>query len=291
MSTLLLITLFLLGLTGGFFSGLLGIGGGIIMIPLLLYIPSLIGIGVISMKTAAGITMVQSLAGSLSGLVVHRKNKFVHLPLVIYMGVSGIIGSLIGSVFSKQMDSEAMLGIFAFMALFATVLMYLPKDPKDDGITVEEITFNKYLAVLIALTVGILGGIVGQGGAFILIPLMLYALKIPTRIALGSSVGIAFLSALAGFIGKWSTGQIPFLMAIVLVAGAVLGAQLGGYLSRSIKTSGLRLVLNILITGTALKMWFELNPKVACLIILGLFVLVIVRLYRNKNTQMHNEIA
>lgn len=291
MTSLFLITLFLLGLTGGFFSGLLGIGGGIIMVPLLLYIPSLVGIGAITMKTAAGITMVQSLAGSFSGLLVHRKNKFVHFHLVLYMGSSGIIGSLIGSVFSKHLESEVMLGIFAIMALIATMIMYLLNNDKDDEISVEDITFNKYLAVLVALIVGLLGGIVGQGGAFILIPLMLYVLKIPTRIALGSSVGIAFLSALAGFVGKWSTGQIPFVMALVLVAGSVLGAQLGGYLSKRMNTSGLRLVLNLVITGTALKMWFELNPKVAYLIMFGLLILAIIFLNKTKKTEIHNEIS
>jgi len=67
MTTLLLFVLFVLGLIGGFFSGLLGIGGGIIMVPLLLYVPSLIGLEAISMKTTAAITIVQSMAGSFSG--------------------------------------------------------------------------------------------------------------------------------------------------------------------------------------------------------------------------------
>ena len=275
MTTLLLCVLFTLGLIGGFFSGLLGIGGGIIMIPLLLYIPASIGLEAISMKTAAAITIVQSMAGSFSGAVIHKKNKFVHPQLLMYMGSGVVFGSLMGSFFSKQIKGEVMLGIFAGMALMATVLMFIPCK-KDDDLPVENVKFNKYLAFLVALIVGILGGIVGQGGAFILIPLMLYVLKIPTRIALGSSVAITFLSALAGFIGKWGTGQIPFVMAIVLVAGALIGAQLGGRLSNRLPTASLRTILSILIAFTALKMWFELSPIVGYLFTIGLVLLLLV---------------
>ena len=290
MTTLLLFVLFTLGLIGGFFSGLLGIGGGIIMVPLLLYVPSLLGLEAISMKTAAAITIVQSLAGSFSGVVIHIKNKSVHPQLLIYMGSGVVFGSLMGSFFSKQINGEIMLGIFAGMALIATVLMFIPSK-KDDDLPVENVEFNKYLAFFVALLVGILGGIVGQGGAFILIPLMLYVLKIPTRIALGSSLAITFLSASAGFIGKWGTGQIPFVMAIVLVVGALIGAQLGGRLSNRLPTANLRTILSVLITFTALKMWFDLSPMVGYLLTIAFvsFLLVLLKRMRKQKLSKLNQ--
>jgi Predicted permeases len=285
MTALLLCVLFALGLIGGFFSGLLGIGGGVIMVPLLLYVPSFIGLEAISMKTAAAITMVQSLAGSFSGLIIHKKNHFVHWQLISYMGIGAVFGSLIGSFLSKQIHGNIMIGIFAGMALIASVLMFIPKK-SDDDISVENIVFNKTIAFFVALIVGLLGGIVGQGGAFILIPLMLYVLKIPTRIALGSSVAITFLSALAGFIGKWETGQIPFVMALVLVTGALIGAQIGGRLSNRLPTSSLRAILSALITIAGLKMWFELIPIVGYLLTIGVvFFLLIYFNTKRKQTK------
>jgi len=113
---------------------------------------------------------------------------------------------------------------------------------------------------------------------------MLYVLKIPTRIALGSSVAITFLSALAGFIGKWGSGQIPFVMAIVLVTGALMGAQLGGRLSNRLQTASLRIILSVLIAFTSLKMWFELNPFVGYLFTIGLLLLLLA-FFKDKKKQ------
>lgn len=253
-----LMLLLILGLIGGFFSGLVGIGGGIIMVPLLLYIPQLVGFAALDMKVVSGITMVQSLAGSLSALIIHRRNRFVHRPLVLSMGMGSVAGGLLGSVWSKSLSGNTILGIFALLAVVAAILMFLPAGEENGEAGSDNVRFSKVLAGGIGLGTGILGGIIGQGGAFLLIPLMLYILRIPTRIALGSSVAIAFLSALAGFLGKWGTDQIPLLMALVLAFGAVLGAQAGGHLSGRVKIGTLRYLLGVLIAGTALRMGYML---------------------------------
>jgi len=100
METYFLITLLLLGLGRGFLSGLLGLGGAIFMIPLLLYVPPLLGVGHLDMKQVAAISMVQVLFAPLSGVIVHHKNRFVSKSL-LYMGVSNAAGNLTGSIFSK----------------------------------------------------------------------------------------------------------------------------------------------------------------------------------------------
>ena len=126
MTAQLLLLLFGLGLTGGFLSGLLGLGGGIIMVPLLLTIPSLLGLEPISMRASVGITMVQSFAGSLAGLLVHRERQSIHRGLVLYLGASTAVGSLAGSVLSKDFSEVMLTGIFAALALVSTLLMLLP---------------------------------------------------------------------------------------------------------------------------------------------------------------------
>ena len=254
---LILITVvLLLGLGVSFFSGLLGIGGGIIMTPLLLYVPSLLGLGHLGMREVAGLTMVQGFVGALSGLVKHRDYGFVNRDLVLNMGVAIGLSSLFGAVLSKYVGQDTLLAIFALLALIAAGLMLVSREEGEDGAT--GIEFNRPLAISISIAVGFLGGLVGQGGAFILIPLMLFVLKLPTRITIGSSLGIVLFSAAAGFVGKLGTGQIILPLALALVVGAVPGAQLGSYVSKRVSTRALRGVLAALIGLTAVNMWWGL---------------------------------
>lgn len=258
MSPELALLVFLLGVSVSFFSGLLGIGGGIIMTPLLLYLPSVLGMADLGMREVAGLTMVQGLVGALSGSLRHRSYGFVHNRLVLTMGTAIALSSLAGAVLSKYVSQEALLAVFALLALVAAALMLVPKNGDGEEVILSEVDFDRPLAAAVAVAVGFLGGLVGQGGAFILIPLMLYVLKLPTRITIGSSLGIVLFSAAAGFVGKLSTGQIDIPLALALTAGAIPGAQFGGYVSKKVSTKALRGALAVLIGLTAINMWYGL---------------------------------
>ncbi len=252
-----LITLVFLGLGGGFLSGLLGLGGAIFMIPLLLYVPTLLGVGHLDMKQVAAISMVQVLSATLSGLIVHHKNRFVSKSLLLYMGICNAIGNLGGSVFSKQTKSAFLLAIFATMAVIASIVMFVPKREQGENIAPEDIKYNKPLAMAFSLAIGSFGGMVGAPGAFIYIPVMIYLLNIPTRIVIGSTLGIVFLGAITGTVGKMITGQIIWPYAIALVLGTVPGAQIGGRLSKQVDTKYLRLAIAVIIAITGLRMWYQ----------------------------------
>ena len=270
----LTITMIAIGFGGAFFSGLLGIGGAIILIPLLMYVPELLGLGTLDMQAISGMTMVQVFFAALSGYLFHRKNKTVSSELVLTMGLSIMAGSLLGSVASKFMTGEGLKAVFASLAVVAAVMMFIPKKEDDRGTVrptagnsgegevavgdANAVVFNKPVAAVIAFVVGVLAGIVGAGGAFILIPLMLYVLKIPTRITVGSSLAIVLFSAVAGMVGKFTTGQVPLMETTVLVLGAIPGAQLGGAFGKKVKVKTLRLMLAAIISLTAVKLWLEI---------------------------------
>lgn len=257
MDMLLAVTLLILGLGGGFLSGLLGLGGAIFMIPLLLYVPPLLGVGQFDMKQVAAISMVQVLSASLTGVLVHHKNKFVSRSLLLTMGLSNAAGNLAGSFYSQYTKSSFLLAMFATLAVIAAVAMFIPKREQGQDIAPEDLQYNKPFAAGVSLVIGTFGGMVGAPGAFIYIPVMIYALNIPTRIVIGSTLGIVFLGAVTGTIGKMITGQILWLPALALVVGTVPGAHFGGTVSKKVNTKYLRIAIAIIIAVTGIRMWYQ----------------------------------
>ena len=243
----------LLGTICGFFSGLLGIGGGIIMAPLLLYVPPLLGFESLSMHTVAGLTIVQGLGACISGVIVHKRFNTVSGQLALWMGATIFIAALIGGAGSEYASQHVLLLIFGMLALLAAILMLKPGVKEKKTPVVSELSFSVWRAVSTAGSVGVLGGMVGQGGSFILIPLMTSFVRIPTRIAIGSNLAIVLLSTTAGFLGKAVTGQIEWLLAIPIMLTVVPATQIGGVLSHRVPVVKLRKILGVLIALAAVR--------------------------------------
>jgi len=244
-----------LSLVTGFLSGLLGIGGGIVMAPLLLYVPPLFGFEPLPMRIVAGLTIVQGLLACISGALSHRQFRMVSGRLSLYMGISIFIAAMAGGAGSSYVSNEILLFLFACLALSAALLMLAPVKKDSENPDVERITFHRWRAVTAASSVGLLGGLVGQGGSFILIPLMTSFVKIPTRIAIGSNLAIVLLSTIAGFIGKATTGQIAWMLAIPIALAVVPAAYVGSLVSRRVPVHGLRNALAALIAIVAIRIW------------------------------------
>ncbi|HJN50771.1 MAG: sulfite exporter TauE/SafE family protein [Pseudomonadales bacterium] len=247
-----------LGLVTGFLSGLLGIGGGIVMAPLLLYLLPVLGFEPLSMRIVAGLTIVQGLVASISGAVSHHRFHFVSFRLSLVMGSAIFVAALAGGMGANYVADEVLLFIFAGLALIAATMLLLPEAGEEQNPSLDLLSFSLSKAIVVALTVGLLGGLVGQGGSFILVPLMIYFVRIPTRIAIGSNLVIVLLSSSAGFIGKAVTGQIEWLLTIPIVLTVIPAARLGSYVSSRTPVVSLRRMLAVLIAAAAGKMWWSL---------------------------------
>lgn len=242
-----------LGLFAGFISGMLGIGGGIVMAPLLLYVPSWFGFAPLPMKVVAGLTIVQGLVACLSGALTHKKFHFVSNRLTEWMGITIFVTALAGGAAAGYASNFLLLTVFVLLALLAAVLIFVPTKEDSETPNVSTFSFSRLRAVVAAGSVGFLGGLVGQGGSFILIPLMTSFMQVPTRIAIGSNLAIVFLSSLAAFMGKAFTGQIVWYLALPIIVTVIPAAHLGSLVSRRVPIARLRMILAFCIALAAIR--------------------------------------
>ncbi|MBD1222493.1 sulfite exporter TauE/SafE family protein [Virgibacillus halodenitrificans] len=255
-SILFLITIFLIGFIGSFISGMVGIGGSIIKYPMLLYIPAMLGLSAFSAHEVSGISAVQVLFATIGGVWAYRKGGYLNKTLIIYMGISILIGSFIGGYGSQLMTDQGINLVYGILATIAAVMMFVPKKGLDD-IPLDQVTFNKWLAAVLALIVGVGAGIVGAAGAFILVPIMLIVLKIPTRMTIATSLAITFISSIGSTTGKLLTGQVLFVPAVIMIVASLIASPLGAKFGQKVNTKILQWLLAILILGTAVKIWLD----------------------------------
>lgn len=251
------IVIFLIGFIGSFVSGMLGIGGSIIKYPMLLYIPPLFGLAAFSAHEVSGISAVQVFFASIAGVWAYRKSGYLNKSLIVYMGGSILLGSLVGSYGSQFLSESGVNIVYGILALIAAVMMFVPKKKIDD-IPMDQVTFNKTLAVILAFIVGIGSGVVGAAGGFLLVPIMLVVLGIPTRMTIATSLAITFISSIGATAGKLATGQVDYIPAVIMIVASLLAAPLGAKVGGKVNTKILQGILAVLILATAIKIWLDI---------------------------------
>ncbi len=247
-----------LGFTGAFVAGLVGVGGAILMIPLLLYVPPLFGIDPFAIHTVGGAEMIQVATVGVVGALAHRREGKVNGALVATIGPGMVVAALVGAIVSRFVSAGLLTGVFATLALAAALVMLDSRRRLPSETAYYPVRLNKGLAVSLGSGVGFLSGMVGAGGGFLLTAIMVSVLRIPMRTAIGSSLGIVAFSGLAGAFGKAVTGQVDWGLALALVVGALPGARIGAMVSRRMRVESLALILGILIAIIAFKMWWDL---------------------------------
>jgi uncharacterized membrane protein YfcA len=239
------------GLVASFLSGLLGIGGGLVLTPLLLYLPPVLGGSVIPVKIITGLTIVQAISGSVLGAMRHRSYGNVSPRLVWLMGPPSAIASLVGALVSRDTPDSVILLVFAVLAFTGAVMLLLPVTSRDER--AHEIRPDPRVAILIALVLGFFGGMVGIGGIAFIIAALVYILRVPPRVAIGSSLGIGLFAAVAALIGKAATAQIdPPLAAIVFVA-ALVASPIGAAVSVRTQPRALLAILSAVVMLAAIR--------------------------------------
>lgn len=245
-----MIIMLLIGIFGGFISGLVGIGGAIIIYPMLLLLPPLVGLPTYSAYIASGLTSSQVFFSTLSGSFKAYKNKDFSRTLVLNMGSGMIIGSILGAILANLINVQFVNMIYIIIALLALILMFIKVAP-----STSHIKFNRLLLITIGGIIGLVSGIVGAGGAFIIIPLLVI-FKLPMNTVVTNSIVIAFISSIGAFIIKLLQGYIPVNSAIPLILGSILFTPLGMKIGQKIPDYIQKMIVSILIVIAIIKLIF-----------------------------------
>jgi len=255
------IILFFLGGISGFVAGLLGIGGAIVLIPMMIYILPYFGFD-LSMHEIMGLSMTLVFFAALTGAITHFKGGNLHKDLIIVVGGAMLFGSLLGAITSSFVTERNLLIVFAIVLALSILLLLKSKDKEstkdttnsvDNSITYVKSTKEKATGVSLGFSTGVLSGMVGVGGAAILIPALNFFLKIPIKVCIGTSLGIILVGSAAGFFGKAVTGQIPFVPALFLAAGGILFSRLGSKVSMKLKGEHLKKILVVVLVVTLVR--------------------------------------
>ncbi|MEW4383129.1 sulfite exporter TauE/SafE family protein [Staphylococcus epidermidis] len=246
-----MIIMLLIGIFGGFISGLVGIGGAIIIYPMLLLLPPLVGLPTYSAYIASGLTSSQVFFSTLSGSFKAYKNKDFSRTLVLNMGSGIIIGSILGAILANLINVQFVNMVYIIIALLALILMFIKVAP-----STSHIKFNRLLLITIGGIIGLVSGIVGAGGAFIIIPVLLVIFKLPMKTVVTNSIVIAFISSIGAFIIKLLQGYIPVNSAIPLILGSILFTPLGMKIGQKIPDYIQKMIVSILIVIAIIKLIF-----------------------------------
>jgi uncharacterized membrane protein YfcA len=251
-------SLVLLGVSASFASlsaGLLGLGGGVVLAPLLFAGTSLRWIPAFDPPTIAGITIIQDLCGSFFSAVVGRRGYGKTHGLVRTMSGVSFLSSLLGGGLSAHMAPSTLKTLIVTSSTFAIVLLMVPyrfamPTPRDRSRSQRQ--------VAVAATVGLIGGLIGQATAFLLIPLMVFFLDLSPATVVTSSLPITFSGALGGLLGRFSFQPVPWVAAALVLLTAILFTRVGTSLRQCIGSETLRWLLVVILTVACTRVWLQI---------------------------------
>ena len=249
-----LLIYFAIGSVGGFFSGFLGIGGGVILLPLMVYLAQ------IPIKEATSISRWFVIFSSISGIVAHKKLGNIDSKVGLWLGGGSVVGSIIGTRVASISSDRMLEIVFIGVLLAASVMLLVPsqENDTDDSLTLGN-QRNKILSLPIGLAQGILTGILGIGGGFIIVPLMICVLRMKTIKAVGTSLLVIFLSAIVALISKMMMNEFAWPGAAWgIILGGIIFAQLGSRVANQVSSWFIRGTLVVLLLMIAGKMIYEL---------------------------------
>lgn len=280
--------LFILAMGGavGFLSGMFGVGGGFLITPLLMF-------NGVSPLVAVATGANQVVASSVSGAITQWRRGNVDIKLGCVMMAGGLFGAILGVQVVKELRQLGLSDIFivlcyvTFLGIIGSLMVIesanallrarYGKQPASrktshhswiHGLPLKQ-RFHRsklYISaippVALGAFVGLLSAVMGVGGGFLMVPAMIYLLRVPTTVVMGTSLfQTVFVAGFSTILHAWQNQTVDAVLALLLVAGGVIGAQLGVRTGQRLKGEQLRIILGAIVLLVGLRLAFDLIVK------------------------------
>ncbi len=272
-----------MGAAVGFLSGMFGVGGGFLMTPLLIFsgIPSAVAVGTGS---------AQAIASSVAGAINQYRRGNVDVKLGVVLLAGGVLGAVIGVEVVKilrrmgQFDLAVSLAYVTFLGAIGTLMLIESLSAIRSAQAGKPVSMRRsgqhnwihglpfkmrfgrsklYISavppLVIGAFVGFLAGMMGVGGGFIMIPALIYLLRVPTNVVVGTSLlQIVFVTAATTVLHATQNQTIDIVLATILIVGSVVGVEFGAAAGARLKGEQLRFLLAALVLMVSLRLAFDL---------------------------------
>jgi uncharacterized membrane protein YfcA len=276
-------TMFGMGTAVGFLSGMFGIGGGFLITPLLM----LMGIpAAVAVATGAN----QVVASSVSGTMSQWRRGNVDMKMGTVLLVGGSIGAFIGVLIVRMLrqtghiDLTIALLYAVFLSSIGVIMLTesvnairkaragKPVSARRPGqhswmhglpLKLRFPRSKLYISAIppfvIGMAVGLLSGVLGVGGGFIMVPAMIYLLRMPTKVVIGTSLfQVIFVAGLTTIMHAAANQAVDLMLALLLMVGSVMGAQFGASAGQKLRSEHLRAMLAVLVLGVCIRLMVDL---------------------------------
>lgn len=276
------IVIIIMGGAVGFLSGMFGVGGGFLMTPLLIFYG-------IPPAVAVGTEAAQIVASSVSGVTAHLRRKTVDFQMGRFLVAGGALGAIAGVALFRHLRMLGHIEVFISLAyvvflgaigllMLAESMRAILRDPAKAKrkrrsrrtafmaslpwamrFRRSQLYISPIPPVLLGFIGGVLSASLGVGGGFIMVPAMIYLLNMPTSVVVGTSLlQIIFVTAIATFLHAAANQTVDIFLALLLLAGGVIGAQLGARAGLLIKAEQLRALLALVVLAVCIRLVFGL---------------------------------
>jgi uncharacterized membrane protein YfcA len=250
----------------GFASGLLGIGGGAVMIPVSYWVIQSMGVSQdLAIKIAFGTSLLVILPTAISGSWRHNKKKAVRWKTALVLGSCALVGALMGATLAAHLGGETLEKGFGGLVLAVALWMGLGITPKLKGEDAEP-REDLRLAAACGFPIGMVTGLTGLGGGVLIVPVLVVALSFPMHLAVGTSVASIILASLGGIAGyvvnglgvagllPHSIGYINLPIWLCLAVTSIPMAQLGARAAHALPAKPLRYIFIAFMVYAGLEM-------------------------------------